>query len=95
MTDDSSRNIESLMILLSATSTIEDEVERARLVATGIPSLLQCQASGIALRGKAWTIFVNGPQGVLPPGTHPITDAAMDLIVSQTQASSHVTVLPR
>lgn len=45
--------------LLTAVSGISDEFERARLAATGLPSLLQCQVSGIALVDadeSTWTI---------------------------------------
>ena len=51
------------MILLTATSTVQDAVERACLIATGIPSLLPCRASGLTLCGESWTVLLNQPNG--------------------------------
>ncbi len=44
-----------LWTFLTALSAINDEVERARLTATGLPSLLQCNVSGAALLDEAET----------------------------------------
>ena len=93
MTGGSGPNIEALTILLSATSTIHDEFERTRLIATGIPSLLQCQASGLALHGENWTVFVNGPEGPLAGQFETITDSELDHISSRTHARGPITIL--
>ena len=48
-----------LWTLLTAVSGINDERERARFIATGLPSLLSCRFSGIALVDQgdaAWTV---------------------------------------
>ncbi len=92
MIEDASRNIDSLTILLSATSTIEDEFERTRIIATGIPSLLHCQASGIALHGENWTAFVNGPKDEQSSQTKPIADTELDQIVSRMHPSGLATI---
>ena len=39
----------ALWTLLTAVSGVGDELERARLTATGVPSVLQCCFSGLAL----------------------------------------------
>lgn len=62
-----SESAHSLWALLTAVSGISDEHERARLTATGLPSLLQCQLSGVALvdeDGATWTLVAqkNGLQ---------------------------------
>jgi len=38
---------------LAAVVAIEDDLERARLIASGIPSLISCDLSGVALRDEA------------------------------------------
>ncbi len=46
---------------LTAMSGVEDELERARLTATGLPSLLPCSLSGVALAdeaGAGWTLVL-------------------------------------
>ena len=43
----------ALWLLLTAIAAAEQESERVRLVATGIPSLLECSLSGLALRREA------------------------------------------
>ena len=44
----------SLWLLLTAIGAADQESERARLVATGIPSLLACTLSGLGLRDEAY-----------------------------------------
>ncbi len=93
MADGSVPNIEALTILLSATSTIDDEFERTRLIATGIPSLLQCHASGLALHGENRAIFVNGPAGPLAGRSETITNSELDHLYSRTHTRGPITIL--
>lgn len=49
-----------LWTFTSALSGVHDELERARLTATGLPSLLSCHMSGVALiddKGAAWNLI--------------------------------------
>ena len=49
----------ALWTFLAAISGVNDELERARLTATGLPSLLPCHLSGLALLGEgegAWRL---------------------------------------
>ena len=48
-----------LQTFLTAVSAVNDELERARLTATGLPSLLPCHFSGVALldeNGDRWNL---------------------------------------
>lgn len=52
-------SVHPLWALLTAVSGISNELERARLAATGLPSLLQCRLSGVALVDeieKTWAV---------------------------------------
>ena len=56
-------------MLLTAISSVADELERARLTATGIPSLVRCSLSGVALRqesGANWKLIVQKDGRMLP-----------------------------
>ena len=44
-----------LWTFMTAISGISDELERARLMATGLPSLLPCRLSGVALVDESET----------------------------------------
>ncbi|MCH7761346.1 sigma 54-interacting transcriptional regulator [candidate division TA06 bacterium] len=44
------KSTQDLWMLLAAITAVEDECERTRLTATGIPSLVRCNFSGMALR---------------------------------------------
>ena len=45
--------VHPLWTFLAAFSGVTDEVERARLMATALPSLVPCDLAGIALLGDA------------------------------------------
>ncbi len=92
MIDGSNPSTEALSILLTATSTVQDEVERARLIATGIPSLLSCRVSGLALCGYSWTVFLNQQDVPLTSQAESITDPELDLIYSETRDRGQVTI---
>ncbi len=47
-----SESSQPLWLLLAAITGVDDEHERVRLAATGIPSLLRCSMSGIAVRNE-------------------------------------------
>lgn len=49
------RVTQALWTLLTAVSGLSDEHERARLIATGLPALLPCSVSGLALLNQAGT----------------------------------------
>lgn len=53
--DSNPGSLHSLWMFITAISGIDDQAERARLTATGLPSLLSCHVSGVALidDGKA------------------------------------------
>ena len=56
-----SGNTHPLWMLMTALSGVSDELERARLMATGLPSLLPCSMSGVALvdeSEKNWNLVV-------------------------------------
>ncbi len=58
---------QALWTLLTAVSGVSDEHERARLLATGLPALLPCPVSGLALlnqAGTGWSLVLqkNGQQ---------------------------------
>jgi len=84
-----SPDMEALTLLLAATSTIEDELERARLIATGIPALLSCRVSGVVLGDGTWTPFLSYPQDI-----NPMLDSDLDLIESLTHARGQMTLRP-
>ena len=44
-----------LWTFLTALSGVTDEIERARLIATGLPALVPCSVSGVALVDGAQT----------------------------------------
>ena len=52
--------VNRLLTLLMAVSGVSDELERARLTATGLPSLLSCRVSGLALFDEAgWRLILH------------------------------------
>jgi len=56
-----SRSAQPLWTFMTAFSGVSDELERARLIATGLPSLLPCQVSGVGLVGESeasWSLIV-------------------------------------
>ncbi|MEQ8858496.1 MAG: sigma 54-interacting transcriptional regulator [Pseudomonadales bacterium] len=59
------------------TSTLESESERARLIATGISSVIGCPFAGIGLRRSdgGWAGFFD-----LPAGSAPVADAELEQI---------------
>lgn len=61
--------LEALWMLLTATATVVDERERVRLTVTGMPSLVPCRVSGIALRhetGACWHLVLQQEGQQLP-----------------------------
>ena len=56
---------EALATLLAVTSTLESETERARLIATGISSVVTCSFAGVGVRGHdgRWNGFFDVPAG--------------------------------
>ena len=58
-----------LWLLLAAITGVDDEHERVRLAATGIPSLLRCSMSGIAVRNEddsSWVVTLEKEGQELP-----------------------------
>ena len=54
--------VNRLLTLLMAVSGVSDELERARLTATGLPSLFSCRVSGLALFDEAessWRLILH------------------------------------
>jgi len=69
--DPNSRTLHPLWMFITAISGIDDQAERVRLTATGLPSLLPCQCSGVALLDDGETPFhviiqQNGQEVSLP-----------------------------
>lgn len=61
---------QKMWMLLAATAGIDDEVERARLVATGLSSVLPCSSSGLALLDPtrvSWVLVLQQGDQLLPP----------------------------
>ena len=59
----------SLWSFLTASSVIPDQYEWARFTATGLPSLLTCRLSGVALfdeEGETWVLVLQSGGRLLP-----------------------------
>ncbi len=76
---DGGQSTEALAILLAVTSTLESEGERARLIATGISSVMACSFAGVGIRSAngGWDGFFD-----LPDAAPAVTDAELDEIHS-------------
>ena len=70
-------SLESLAILLAVTSTLESETERARLLATGVSSVVRCSFAGVGLRRTdgGWSGFFD-----LPGDAPPVTEGELEEI---------------
>ncbi len=58
-----------LLMLLTTVAAVDDELERARLTATAIPSLVSCSLSGMALREErdaGWKVVLQTDGLLLP-----------------------------
>ncbi len=70
----------ALWTFLAAISGVNDELERARLTATGLPSLLPCHLSGLALLGEgegAWRLSLQ--RGGQPLDVRDVDDVLADM----------------
>jgi hypothetical protein len=59
----------ALWALLMVTMNVNEVHEVARLVATGIPALLRCRVSGMALRqetGASWHVVLQKEEQLFP-----------------------------
>ncbi len=81
-----------LWTFLTALSGVSEELERARLTATGLPSLLPCRLSGVALvdeREATWRLFLqtDGNQ-VGPPETEQLLTELESLFQEALRSSN-------
>ena len=78
-------------MLLTAAAGVSDELERSRLLATGIPSLVECDLSGVALRQgveASWTLLLQRDGNpVSAPDLEPVIPE-LDRLFSQAMSGS-------
>ena len=84
-------DLRDLWMLLTAAAGVSDELERSRLLATGIPSLVECDLSGVALRQgveASWTLLLQRDGSpVSAPDLEPVIPE-LDRLFSQAMSGS-------
>ena len=89
-------DLRDLWMLLTATAGVSDELERARLAATGIPSLVRCRLSAIALRQEAeasWTLIIQQEGQPLSPSHAEPVIPELDRLFGEVISSSKLLVI--